>query len=469
MSKIWIILGSIIGVVGLGVGLYFLEESYTEVILHGGENYNITVKEEYVDPGFDLVRHSKTIDKDSYTYDVTTGDVNTEELGTFKVTYDIKYHLREFHVERTVNVVDNVEPVITANIEKMERDYCTKKDKSKLTYTAMDNYDGDITKKIEKSEDEENVILRVTDENGNTGELIIPIELSKKPDNYIKLSGNSTTYVTVNGTYSEKGAAYYDGCGEKLDDKVTISGSVNTKKTGTYTITYSVEDGKKTTRKVVVYKPTSSVITGNGKGKIIYLTFDDGPGAYTQKILNTLAKYGVKATFFVTGNGSASMIKKEHDAGHVVAVHTYTHSYSKVYKSVDAYVSDFNKMNNVIEKQTGSKSKLFRFPGGSSNTVSRSYSKGVVTKIAKYMTNAGYRYFDWDVDSGDAAGASRTKIYNNIISGAKYCSKCIVLMHDVKANTANELDHVISTLLDKGYRFGTLSMTSPTVHHRIAN
>lgn len=472
MSKIWIILGSIFGVIGLGAGLYFLEESYTDVILHGGSNYNVTINTEFNDPGFDVTHNDRILNNDKYTYE-TKGEVNTEELGKYTVTYDIKYHLRSFHLERVVNVVDDVKPEIKANLEKLERDYCTKKDKKKLEYTALDNYDGDVTEKIEKEEIDDNIILKVTDTNGNTGELVVPIDYGKKPDNYIKLSGNSTTYVTLNSKYSEKGATYYDGCGKKLDDKVSVSGSVNTKKAGTYKLTYSVADGKSVTRKVVVYKPSQSVITGSGNGKILYLTFDDGPGPYTQKILNTLAKYNVKATFFVTNQFPkyVYLIKNEYQAGHSVAVHTYTHASNwSMYKSVDAYVSDFNKMNDVIQKYTGSKTKMFRFPGGSSNTVSRKYGKGIVKKIANYMTNAGYKYFDWDVGSGDTDGSgSRSKIYNNVINGAKSCRTCIFLMHDIKPNTANELDHILSTLVSKGYRFGTLSMSSPTVHHRIAN
>ena len=543
MTKLWIILGSILGVVGLGVGLYFLEESYTEVILHGEKNINTTVKEEYVDQGFDLFHNNKLIDKDKYTVDIKN-DVNTDTIGKYKVTYDIKYHLRKFHLEREVNVVDNVKPVITVNLEKIERDYCTKKDKKEVKYTAEDNYDGDVTEKIEKTEDEENVILKVTDSSGNTETVNIPIDYGKKPSNVLKLSGDSTVYVKLNGTYKEKGATYYDGCGKKIDEKVNISGSVDTKKTGNYTITYSVADGTKKTRKVVVYKETVSKsninvvklsgdstvyvqlndkytekgasyydydgnktdekinITGDvdttkegtytitystedgvkttrkvvvskekpRTGKVLYLTFDDGPGPYTQKILNVLAKYNVKATFFVTNQFPkyVYLIKNEYQAGHAVAVHTYTHNYN-VYKSVDAYVNDFNKMNNVIEKYTGTKSKLFRFPGGSSNTVSRSYAKGVVRKIANKMTSMGYTYFDWDVSSGDAAGAGRSTIYKNVVNGAARCKSCVILMHDIKSTTANELDNILKTLTSKGYRFGTLSSSSPTAHHSIAN
>ena len=151
MNKLLIVLGSIFGVIGLGAGVYFLEESYTDVILHGGSNYNVTVNEEFIDPGFDVTHNDKILSKDKYTYE-TKGEVNTGELGKYTITYDIKYHLRSFHLERIVNVVDDVKPEIKANLEKLDRDYCTKKDKKKLEYTALDNYDGDITEKIEKEE-----------------------------------------------------------------------------------------------------------------------------------------------------------------------------------------------------------------------------------------------------------------------------------------------------------------------------
>ncbi len=472
MKKLWMILGGVFGFIALGVGLYFLEESYTDVILHGANPIETTVKEEYTDPGLDLFHNDKMIEKDKYTVDFKS-DVDTNTLGKYKVTYDVKYHLRKFHLEREVNVVDNVKPVITANLEKLERDYCTKKDKKEFTYTAEDNYDGDLSEKIEKNEEEDNVILTVTDNSGNTGTLTVPIDYGEKPKNVLKLSGNSTTYVVLNGTYKEQGAAYYDGCGKKLEDKVSTSGSVDTKKTGTYTITYSVADGTKATRKVVVYKESDPVISGSGNGKVLYLTFDDGPGPYTQQILNTLAKYNVKATFFVTNQFPkyVYLIKNERDAGHTVAVHTYTHASNwSMYKSVDAYLDDFNKMNAVIEKYTGSKTRLFRFPGGSSNTVSRRWGKGIVRQIANKMTSLGYIYFDWDVGSGDTDGnGSRSKIYSNVVNGAARCKSCVILMHDIKPNTANELDHILSTLVAKGYRFGALTTSSPTAHHSIAN
>ena len=476
MKKLWIILSGILGTLLILAGLFFIEESFTEVTLYGSNPIETTINEEYIDKGFDLFHNGKLISKDNYSYKVND-NINTKEFGEYKITYDVNYHLRKYHLERIVNVVDNIGPVITFDFEKIEKDYCTKKDKKEFKYSALDNYDGDVTENVIREDKDDEVIFKVSDAAGNITINNIPIDYGTIPNNSIRLNGDNPTYIKINNSYTEKGANYYDGCGNKLDEKVAITGSVDTKKEGDYTITYSVSDGTKTTRKVVVYKAASgnynngrTSISGNGNGKVLYLTFDDGPGVYTQKILNTLAKYNVKATFFVTNQfpGYTYLIKNEYQAGHTVAVHTYTHNYN-IYKSVDSYLNDFNKMNNVIEKYTGSKSKIFRFPGGSSNTVSRNYARGVVKQIANQMTNMGYVYFDWDVSSGDASNASRTKIYNNVINGASWCSKCVILMHDIKANTANELDNILKTLTSKGYRFGTLSTSSPVCHHSIAN
>ncbi len=467
MKKLIVIL-SIIGTISIIVGVLWLIYGRIEVKLIGDEIISATYNEEYHDPGFIITKNDKEMDQNSYTV-TSNNDIDITKLGEYHLSYDIKYHLRSFHLERIIKVVDNIKPEINTNFESISRDYCTKKDKDKLEYTVIDNYDGDITDKATVEELDDNYIISVSDTNNNENTLSIPIVLTEKPKDIFKLKGNSTVYVTTNSKYSDSGVTYTDGCGNNMNNQVTTTGKVDTSKNGEYTITYSVGNNK-LTRKVIVYTPSNTSSSSGGSGKVIYLTFDDGPGVYTEKVLNTLAKYNVKATFFVTHQFSnyVSLIKKEYEAGHSIAVHSYTHNWN-IYKSVDAYVDDFNKMNNDILKYTGSYSKIFRFPGGSSNTISRNYSKGVVKAIASKMLNDGYQYFDWDVDSGDAAGASRSKIYNNVVNGVSRCSKCVVLMHDIKPNTVNELDNILNTLTSKGYKFGTLSVNSPTVHHSIAN
>ena len=456
------------GIVLVLIGVIWLIYGKIDLKLIGDEKIVATIYEEYKDPGFIIMKNDHEMDKDSYEVKYQS-DVDTEKLGEYKVSYDIKYHLRKFHLERIVEVVDNVKPEIKANLETVTRDYCTKKEQTKLEYTITDNYDGEITQNGVLEEIDNNYVITVKDSHDNESVLQIPIVLTEKPQDNFKLNGNSTIYVVTDSKYTDSGVIYTDGCGNKITDKVNVSGSVDTSKNGEYTITYSVGNNK-LTRKVIVYTPSNTKDNSGSNEKVLYLTFDDGPCSYTEKILNTLAKYNVKATFFVTHqfNSYVPLIKKEYEQGHTVAVHTYTHNWN-VYKSVDAYVNDFNKMNDDILKYTGSKANIFRFPGGSSNTISRSYAKGVVKAIASKMLNDGYQYFDWDVDSGDASGASRSKIYSNVVNGAKWCKQCVFLMHDIKPNTVNELDNILNTLTSQGYKFGTLSINSPTVHHAIAN
>ncbi len=195
--------------------------------------------------------------------------------------------------------------------------------------------------------------------------------------------------------------------------------------------------------------------------KKVYLTFDDGPSTEnTEKILKILDKYDVKATFFVIYHDSDEMdalLKKIADAGHTIGVHTASHNYEKIYSSVDAYLKDFNKLAKHIEKVTGVKPEIYRFPGGSLN----SYNGAVYEQIIAEMTRRGYTYYDWDVGSGDASygTASTNWIANNVINGVSKDKSNVVLMHDTNAKdtTVEALPKIIETLQKKGYKFDKLT------------
>lgn len=221
---------------------------------------------------------------------------------------------------------------------------------------------------------------------------------------------------------------------------------------------------------------TSYLMGTDGKwisnpNKIIYLTFDDGPGPYTDRLLGILSKYNVKATFFVTNtnSGYASCIGKAYNQGHAIGVHSYSHNYNKIYASDTAFWSDFDSMNSVIEAQTGSKSKIFRFPGGSSNTVS-SFNTGIMTKLTAQASTKGYKYFDWNVSSEDAAGATTSKaVYENIKSGVQSRSTSVVLCHDIKSYTVDAMEDFIPWAQANGYTFMTINENTPVVHHTVNN
>lgn len=229
--------------------------------------------------------------------------------------------------------------------------------------------------------------------------------------------------------------------------------------------------GKTSSVKKPTSSKTSSVSTAKGP-KTCYLTFDDGPSDNTLKILNILDKYNAKATFFVINTKKVSYVKKIHEKGHTIGLHTYTHDYSKLYSSEKAYFSDLEKISNKVEALTGVKSKIMRFPGGSSNKISDKYCKGIMKKLIKSVPQKGYYYFDWNVDSTDASGSnvSYTKIKNSVLSSSANKNSICVLMHDTDAknSTVTALPKIIEGLKKQGYtQFKGLSKDSPGFRHGV--
>ena len=207
---------------------------------------------------------------------------------------------------------------------------------------------------------------------------------------------------------------------------------------------------------------------------VIYLTFDDGPSSSsTPKILDILDKKGVKATFFVVNHDSSLdyLIKRAYDAGHTIALHSYTHNYAKIYSSKENFYNDLDLISKKVESITGEKSMIMRFPGGGSNTVSRKYSKGIMSELTKEVIDKGYRYYDWNVSSGDAGGAKNSDaVYRNVVNGLRENRDNIVLMHDfANSKTVGALEAIIDYGLANGYRFDKIDMTTPMVRHGVNN
>ncbi|MBE6160626.1 MAG: DUF5011 domain-containing protein [Firmicutes bacterium] len=431
------------------------------VKLNGNKNITVKIFSEYKDESIIVLKNNKDLNKKKYKLKVKN-NINYDKIGKYQIEYIVTYHKKEYILKRNINVVDDIKPTIIVNVDELHKNYCKKDFKEKLEVKALDNYDGDITESLEKEELEDKIIYKVKDSSGNEDLKEVKIIYDEKPKNKFKLNGNNKVSILLNSNYEEKGASYTDGCGNKIDKEIKITGEVDTSKTGNYIITYEV-DGQKLIRNVNVYEVTYSP-------KTIYLTFDDGPGATTKRVLDILDKYNVKATFFVTNQfpNYSYLISEEYNRGHKIAVHTYSHNYN-IYTDLQTYINDFNAMNEIIKEQTGSYSNLFRFPGGSSNTVSKNYKAGVVSEIASEMTSKGYIYFDWNLSSGDASGAGSNKIYNNVVNGVNSCNNCVILMHDIKSTTTNALDDILNNLTKRGYTFKTLDENSPTMHHRINN
>ncbi len=235
-----------------------------------------------------------------------------------------------------------------------------------------------------------------------------------------------------------------------------------------YTVT-SVDSKRNESAKSLAGK---SLIYGR-LSKIVYLTFDDGPSKNTKKIIKILKKYNAKATFFVTGNDKIEYMKDITDSGHTIALHTYTHNYKKIYSSVSAYFKDLNKIHALVLKKTGVDTKIIRFPGGASNTISAKYSHGIMSKLTKSVEEKGYKYFDWNVDSGDASGNNidPKKLIRNVKINSKGIDRCVVLMHDTlaKSTTVEALDKICKFYKSNGYEFAGLTTKSLPCHQKINN
>ena len=197
--------------------------------------------------------------------------------------------------------------------------------------------------------------------------------------------------------------------------------------------------------------------------KIAYLTFDDGPSKNTSKILNILKKYNVKATFFVNGKPIyKDMYIRMNKEGHKIGNHTYCHEYNEIYTSVEDFKSDVNKLNRLLIEYGIKPNYMLRFPGGSNNTVSEKYGgKIIMDELVQVMSEEGYKYYDWNVTSGDASKQSLSKeeIVKNVINGCKNNNNAVILFHDLnpKLSTVEALPEVIEYLLSENYEFRTLS------------
>lgn len=403
------------------------------------------------------------------------GKINEDKLGEYELTYQFKYNRNTLNKKIKVEVIDDIKPQI--EVEKSEYFYCPNKKVYDYKVVATDNYDGDITNKLKVSASNNKIVYWVSDSSNNIEKITLnAIEKdADKPE--IKLNGDSVKYILLNNEYTDEGATAMDFCDGDLTNKIMVDGIVDTSKKGEYTLTYRVSDSSGNEaivkRKIYVYDKNNYVTPG---GKSIYLTFDDGPSKYTNSLLDVLAKYNVKATFFVTDQGLTkgydAVIKRAYDEGHTIALHSSSHNYAYIYTNLDNYFNDLYAIQNKVKNITGYTPTIVRLPGGSSNTVSENYDGGqrIMTQITNALTARGFRYFDWNVASGDTDGITTASgVASNVINALGNNSTYVVLQHDIKSYSVDAVEEIIKYGLANGYTFRPLTMESPNVHHGLNN
>lgn len=224
---------------------------------------------------------------------------------------------------------------------------------------------------------------------------------------------------------------------------------------------------------VVTEKPTptpTGIPVSTGKGKDLYLTFDDGPSPkFTLPLLDVLDRYQVKATFFVCGTNQPQLIKEIHDRGHVVGIHSVTHNYRQIYANEKAFFDDLYTMQEFIYECTGERTMLLRFPGGSSNTVSN-FNPGIMSRLAKQVEEEGFRYFDWNVSTEDSSTDDINVMTDNVERYSKAQPHIILLHHPENEQSSLEaVEALILWGIKNECKFKVLGPDAPKMHHKIAN
>ncbi len=339
-------------------------------------------------------------------------------------------------------------------------------------FTATDNAAGDMTDIVEVTRLNDRVIYSVTASSGN--EAVAEREIPGGMDApEIVLNEGEELTVPASMSWEDPGFRVVDSQGRDLSEFVEVEGSVIPYHSGDYELTYTLTNSRRESVQAVRHvtvEPVMQSDTVYPDRKTIYLTFDDGPSYYTPHLLDVLAKYNVKATFFITGNHEDYLdcIGRAYREGHSIGVHSKTHNYYTIYASEDAFLSDFNACQEIIYEQTGSYTKLFRFPGGSSNTVSN-FNPGIMSHLTRTMTEMGYYYFDWNVSSGDAGSTEDTdQVFWNVVNGCN-TNVSVVLQHDIKGFSVDAVERIINWGLNNGYQFLPLEESSYGAHHRVNN
>lgn len=205
--------------------------------------------------------------------------------------------------------------------------------------------------------------------------------------------------------------------------------------------------------------PDRNVIPVKEGTRVCYLTFDDGPSENTEKILDILAEYNIKATFFVIGEeiteDNEDTVERLVAEGHAIGMHANVHVYEHLYASLDSFLADYETLYENLKENYGIETAIFRFPGGSVCNCLGGQGKCYIQEMKK----RGFYCFDWNISGEDAVGSPTvSSIKKNVLTKGLDCRRAIVLLHDSKmaVKTVEALPEIIERFLEEGFEFQSL-------------
>ncbi|MBP1558297.1 MAG: polysaccharide deacetylase [Oscillospiraceae bacterium] len=202
----------------------------------------------------------------------------------------------------------------------------------------------------------------------------------------------------------------------------------------------------------------------------VYLTFDDGPSANTTALLEVLDEFGIRATFFVTGQyegDTAGLLRHIAERGHSIGLHSFAHEYNEIYSYSEAFFADLEKVDELVFSATGLRATLYRFPGGSLNSHCPEWLRA---ELRRQLADRGYTYFDWNVVSGDQGHTVYTaqELFDNVINGAAQVTSgpLFILFHDTNhcSTTPEAVRLVAEHFLEEGWQFRPITGDTAPIH-----
>lgn len=300
--------------------------------------------------------------------------------------------------------------------------------------------------------------------------------IDREPPEITFIGGENVT-IRPGEKFEDPGVTAIDDSDGDISSQVESKGFVDRYNKGDYEITYTVSDSYGNEAVAVRTVTVKGEPVNEVKG-VIYLTFDDGPSTeVTADILDTLEEYEVPATFFVIDYGNdqkkIKLMKRALKDGCTIAIHGSSHDYSKIYASVPDFMNNITTLRDKLNEDLDYDTTIIRFPGGSSNTVSKDYCKGIMSDLVKEVQKEGYMYTDWNVDSTDASGnnVSSKRLIESVKKNCDIEKFNVILMHDsdAKKTTAKALPKIIEWAQKEGYVFKAITLDSPSVHHKVNN
>ena len=371
-----------------------------QIRLKGKTVITLNYDEVYEEPGYSSLFKVKVTD-----------NIKNNKVGKYKVTY--KNFL--FKKNRTVEIVDEVKPVITLIDDNVT--ILLNEEYKEPGYKAQDEYDGDLTDKVE-------IISGL--KNNQVGTYKITYKVTDSSKNTTKLS---RVVNVVNTLYKDE----Y----ETMDNNMT----------GWYTS--NRQDGSRPREsEIKKYKDQNVYFLGPDK-KVIYLTFDEGGNiTYVKEIVDILNKHNIDATFFFSRNyisNNPDLMKKIINSGHSIGNHTVNHLSMPSLATkdkFDSYYSELKETEIAFMQATGKPmEKLFRYPMGE-------YSN----RTMNIMKSMGYKsifwsvaYKDWDGDYNKEYSLNNMK--KQLHNGAIY------LIHPKCKGNYEALEDFINYATDLGYKF----------------